>query len=725
MTIVRMALAALVPAALTLIFALLEKNTRFREWKAWKKQLLWGAAFGLFAILSTVCGVRVQDGAIMNVRDAAPLCAGLLFGSGAGLTAGVIGGLYRWLCNGPAYTRLACSLATVLAGIFSSLMRRYLFERRNPSCVSAFGIGSTMEVLHMLLVLATNLSDVSNAFYFVKVCTIPMALCSGFAVSLSTAVRSALQEHEKLPIKIRHLSYDFSFSILNCVIIAFLATSTFTQQVIYQITSGKTAAQGDITLYRDVTLYLVVFMEILIYTALFILIYELLKRKILKNLQRVNHSLTEITNGNLDTTVNVRSHVEFSELSDHVNETVDTLKRYIREAEERIDKELELAREIQRSALPSVFPPFPARTDFDLYASMDPAKEVGGDFYDFYLIGKHTLIILIADVSGKGIPAALFMMRAKTLLKGLTESGRPVDEAFTIANEKLCESNEAGMFLTAWIGSVNLHTGVLTYANAGHNPPLMLARNGKAEYLRTRPNFILAGMEGTQYKAHTCQLHPGDTLYLYTDGVTESMDRKGRLYGEKNLCTALDLHGRQSPKEICQGIRQNVEDFAEEAAQSDDMTMLCFRLNTLETKDSIRFCPERPSMPGVLEFFRSLIESENLPPKLSHRMEVSLDEILANLVSYSTASQAEISLHGEDTLFTLTFRDNGLPFDPTRAKDPDVAARPAERPIGGLGIFIVKKMASSMRYTRANGQNILTLTFDPEEAQTEDAKNPI
>lgn len=176
----------------------------------------------------------------------------------------------------------------------------------------------------------------------------------------------------------------------------------------------------------------------------------------------------------------------------------DTLKHYIAEAESRIDRELEFARQIQRSSLPSVFPPYPERTDFSIYASMEAAKEVGGDFYDFYLTDSTHLVFLVADVSGKGIPGALFMMRAKTLIKNLAESGRSIEEVFTTANRKLCENNEAEMFVTAWMGRLNLETGLLEYVNAGHNPPLLRHKGGTFEYLRTKPNFILAGMDMTR-----------------------------------------------------------------------------------------------------------------------------------------------------------------------------------------------------------------------------------
>lgn len=699
--------ATLLPILISGLFSLLEKKTRFSSCNKCLKQVIIGVTFGAFAILSTEFGVPAGDGTVMNVRDSAPLCAGLIFGAPAGFIAGTIGGLHRWLCvywGGGMVTRVACSLATFLAGIFSGLMRRQLFEGKKPSFLSGFGIGTTMEVLHMLLLLSTNLHNVSYAFKFVQICAFPMILCNGIAVSFSILISGFTVRKEKIDIKSKHISYDFGFWLLVCVIIAFLVTSSFTQQIVYRITTD------DAELYRYVTLYLVAFMEILIYTALFILIYQMLKKKIICNLQKINEGLNEITKGNLDTVINVRSHKEFSELSDDVNATVDTLKRYINEAEERIDKELEFARQIQHSALPSIFPPYPNRSDFDLFASMDAAKEVGGDFYDFYLLNRNTLVMLIADVSGKGIPAAMFMMTAKTMIKGLVESGKDIDTAFNIANKKLCENNEAGMFITAWIGKLNLSTGKLSFVNAGHNPPLICHSGGSFEYLRTKPNFILAGMNITKYKTQEIMLSPGDCLYLYTDGVTETSDKEKQLYGEQRLQKHLSSVAEKSPKEICASTKDNLLTFAAGAPQSDDITMLCVRLNALQRKNSITIHPDISSLALVSEYLNDRLKSAGATAKLINRVQVAVDEILSNIIHYSDAQMVEVSYDFNNDSLQLTFRDNGKEYDPTKAKNPETDLSLDEREIGGLGIYMVRKLTSLMTYER-NDYNVLTLQF--------------
>ena len=254
-----------------------------------------------------------------------------------------------------------------------------------------------------------------------------------------------------------------------------------------------------------------------------------------------------------------------------------TLKRYISEAEARIDRELEFARAIQHSALPSVFPPYPTHTEFDIYAGMYTAKEVGGDFYDFYLIGEDRLAFAIADVSGKGIPAAMFMMTAKTLLKSYAESGLSVDEIFENSNEKLCQGNDAGMFVTAWMGIMELNTGKTKFVNAGHNLPLVRRKNGKFEYLKIQTDFVLAGMEGMKYHLHELQLESGDELFLYTDGVTEAVNENEEIYGDDRLMNLLNNAEYNDAKELCSIVKTDVDRFADNAAQFDDITMLSLK----------------------------------------------------------------------------------------------------------------------------------------------------
>lgn len=308
---------------------------------------------------------------------------------------------------------------------------------------------------------------------------------------------------------------------------------------------------------RDIAVTILAFMETVVFAALFAHIYFLIKKLIVDNIHKINGSLAEITGGNLNVHVNVRENEEFASLSDDINATVDTLKRYIAEAERRIDRELEFARRIQHSALPSVFPPYPDRCEFDIFASMDAAKEVGGDFYDFCLTDPTHLMILVADVSGKGIPGALFMMRAKTLIRNLIEGGRAIDAVFTEANRGLCENNKAEMFVTAWMGLLDTETRQLQNVNAGHNPPMIRHRDGTVCGLRTKPNFVLAGLDTTTYKKNEIQLRDWDELFVYTDGVTEAANPAHMLYGEARLSRVLSAP-HDSAEAVCKAVRADV-----------------------------------------------------------------------------------------------------------------------------------------------------------------------
>ena len=335
--------------------------------------------------------------------------------------------------------------------------------------------------------------------------------------------------------------------------------------------------RSEAVLSRNVAVGVTTIMQVVIFTSLFILIYILVKRLVVNNIYRINDSLSAITKGELDTVVDVRSHVEFEELSNDINSTVDTLKRYIKDAEARIDAELAFAKAIQHSALPSVFPPYPNRREFDIWATMHTAKEVGGDFYDYYFVDEETLAFLVADVSGKGIPAAMFMMKAKTLIKSYAETGMSTEKVFIHANEELCEGNETGMFVTAWMGLLNTKTGLVTFANAGHNPPLVKHADGTFTYLKTRPGLVLAGMEGVRYRKCEVQLEPGDMIYLYTDGVTEAVNESEELYGEERLLTILNANADADPQTICEEVKVNVDAFAGETMQFDDITMVCLK----------------------------------------------------------------------------------------------------------------------------------------------------
>ncbi len=457
---------------------------------------------------------------------------------------------------------------------------------------------------------------------------------------------------------------------------------------------------------RNISLYITVFIEVLVFATLFVLVYFLVKKLVVENIQKINRSLEEITGGNLNVSVDVRTNEEFVSLSDDINSTVQTLKGYIAEAAARIDKELEFAKTIQFSTLPCVFPPYPERTDFDIYATMDTAKEVGGDFYDFYLLDENRLAFLMADVSGKGISAAMFMMKAKTLIKSYADKESDVAQILTRANADLCENNEAEMFVTCWMGILDLRTYTVHFANAGHNPPLIRRQDGSFTYFKTRPGFVLAGMEGVKYRSGEFKLMPSDEIFLYTDGVTEATDAHNQLYGDDRLEAALNRLAGKSAKEICLGVKADVDAFVGDAPQFDDMTMLCLRLSK---KHMIEVDPKEDSMQAVVSFVEDTLAQAEVPLKIAVKMNIAVDEIYSNIQRYSGATKAIVECAVEDGRIKLIFTDDGSPYNPLEKEDPDITLSAEEREIGGLGIFMVKKTMDEVTYEYTDGFNRLTL----------------
>ena len=923
-------------AAMVVLLYLAEKHTQVQKLPYTAKQLIIGILFGGLAIFSGLHGIELED-MIINVSDAAPLCAGLVFGAPAGIISGVIGGLFRFFWGIGDYTRLAGSVSIVLIGFIAALMRNLMFDDKKPTWVYGVGIACVCEDIHMLLIFLFNLDDAATAFSFVNRCTVPMVIGNAAAIGLALIVVAFLsREKTGKKKKTENIAQTFQRWLLVCIVSAYVLTSVFTYRLQSNMTetqimgvinqtladvsqdikdtsgehlleatrlvegeylassdwdsesllelaescgvaginvfgsdgiitnssfpdvigfdmnsgsqseefmclfNGKTeyvqeyqplaydssmtrkyagillpdgtalqagysyeqykkeidnavfnatknrhigtngfilicdenwlvvadgydhdgmrlselgiqidkdtmlentqykayineeeylysflftegyciigaVPEAEAHYMRNVSIYVSVLAEVIIFATLFVLVYFLLKKVIINNLREINNSLAQITNGNLNVTVNVRTNAEFSSLSDDINSTVSTLKAYIAETAARIDQELEYAKEIQCSALPSVFPPYPNQDQFDIYARMFTAKEVGGDFYDFYMPDDYTIAFLIADVSGKGIPAALFMMTAKTTIKDLAERGLPVNEILSEANEKLCKGNEAGMFVTACMGILDLRNGKLSLANAGHNPPLMMHKGGMFEYLRMKPGFVLAGMEGVRYRLNEYTLHPGDRIFFYTDGVTEATDEEKQLYGENRLRAFVNSHAGLAASELLNGLKADIDLFVGDAPQFDDITMLMFDyLGGAAMKEERTFPADVSVLPEVQGFFEGLLEQLVCPLKTQLAVSVVIEEVFVNIAHYaypegSGTATVGFAFDPESRTATFVFRDRGIPFDPLKQEVPDITLSVEERGIGGLGILITRKTMDSVTYRYENGENILTM----------------
>ena len=323
---------------------------------------------------------------------------------------------------------------------------------------------------------------------------------------------------------------------------------------------------------RDSQIYENTLSDILLFAVFFMLVAMVVDRLVVRNLHRVNQSLHKITEGNLNETVWVHTSEEFTALSEDINHTVTALRGYIDAAEQRMKEELSLAAAIQDSALPKNFS-LPDE-HVEIYALMTPARQVGGDFYDFFYIGHDRLCLVIADVSGKGIPASLFMMRAKTAIKNNAQSSISASEVLTHVNQSLCEGNDAGMFVSVWIGILSLKTGVMQCANAGHEYPVLMRAGGQYELLKDKHGLVLAAMDGIKIPGYEIQMNPGDRIFVYTDGVPEAINEKEEAYGTDRLTSRLNRVRYNTQEYILKDILQDIRNFAGSAEQFDDITML-------------------------------------------------------------------------------------------------------------------------------------------------------
>ncbi len=676
------------------LITLLYVGVTFMLWKSLKgrettadERVAIGLLYGILSIFSTHFGVDYGE-MLLNVRDLGPMTAGLFFSPVSGIIAGMAGGIERFVAGYyfgvGAYTTVACSISTILAGFLAAFMRVFIFRRKKPAVAYSFFMGAVIEVFHMYVVFVTHRNDIARAFYVVRVCSVPMIVFSGIGLALTALVikvydgewvnplkgvakdkvsvsarfqmwlfgvtvavllmnfgfifamqtESAMQEAKS---DLKSLSRDIgnsvvwiydhggrtseyshtvwtggTFAVLDDqdeLIAGTHYDRYFNDEIRNLITSHKANVFFKANLYgekalcytrvvdgrlkvfvqipmdevyedRNIQGYETMLADILLFTVIYVLISLLVQRIVVNNLLCVNESLNKITEGDLNEKVDVYNSLEFASLSNDINLTVDVLKGYIAAAEKRIEQELLLAHNIQDSALPKNF--VFTHEGFEIYASMDPAREVGGDFYDFFFVDQDRMALVIADVSGKGIPAALFMMRSKTAIRGLAETGTDLEEIFNKVGNLLCEGNEINMFVTAWMGIIDLKTGDMQCLNAGHEYPTVMRKGGEYELIKDHHCPPLGVMEDMVYKSYEMHLDPGDCLYVYTDGIPEAINTKEEQYGTDRMISALNENKDLTMEELLKSVKASQDEFVGEADQFDDITMLGFRYNGME-----------------------------------------------------------------------------------------------------------------------------------------------
>ena len=379
------------------------------------------------------------------------------------------------------------------------------------------------------------------------------------------------------------------------------------------------------------------------------------------------------------------------------------------------NRELGLATNIQRHMLPSIFPAFPERQEFDIYALMEPAKEVGGDFYDFFLIDETHLGLVMADVSDKGVPAALFMMASKIMVQNYAILGFSPKEVLTRVNQQICSNNQDEMFVTVWLGVLDLETGVIVCSNAGHEKPILKKPNGDFEIVKDQHGFVVGYFADSVYKEYEIKLEKGSKLYLYTDGVPEARDSTQQFGMERTVAT-LNKYKDLPPQEIAQGVLKDLTEFIGHNDQFDDITMLCleYRGPSLHHKKVTLPADKSRIAEGIAPVL-ALLEEEGAEHKIIYKVELALDEVLTNVASYAYAPElGDVTIEygilaDEERTLQVSVIDSGKEFNPLQNEDPDTTLSAEERGIGGLGLFLVKKSMDEVTYRRKDGKNILTM----------------
>jgi phosphoserine phosphatase RsbU/P len=452
-----------------------------------------------------------------------------------------------------------------------------------------------------------------------------------------------------------------------------------------------------------------------------------------KTISRPIADLTEMTRriagGDFTQRIDIRAKNEigvlaasFNEMTRRLNESIEHL-RETTAAKERIESELKIAHEIQMSMVPKIFPPFPDRSEFDIFATLVPAREVGGDLYDFFFVDNDHLCFAVGDVSGKGVPASLFMAVTKTLFKATAGNGGTPGEILARLNAEICRDNESCMFVTFFCAILNIRTGQVDYSNGGHNLPYYLRRGGVTP-LENTGGRALGLVEQSPYASGRMVLSPGEALLLYTDGVTEAMDSRDRLYSDQRLEQFLASNRDSSPRQIIGDLVSDVRHFAGGAPQSDDITVLALlyvgATEKMGKELQINLSNKLSELGRVNQSLTEFGQRHGLAPKVVHDLNLALEEILTNTISYGYPDKREheikVRLSAQPGEVRAEVEDDGQPFDPLAAPEPDTAKSLEERTIGGLGIHLVRKLMDNLEYKRQGERNLLIMKKKTQES---------
>jgi sigma-B regulation protein RsbU (phosphoserine phosphatase) len=478
----------------------------------------------------------------------------------------------------------------------------------------------------------------------------------------------------------------------------------------------------DKDIYSIINILIMVLMAIMLFGLLVVgLVCRSAIHRLTKPITRFANSAEEIAKGNFKAELPVikskdellQLHNSFATMQQSLINQIEQT-RIVNEEKGRIDKELQIANNIQMSMIPKIFPPFPERTDIDVYARLTPAKEVGGDIYDFY-IRDEKLFFCIGDVSGKGVPAALVMAVTHTLFRTLSAHEALPNRILAAINHSLTEGNDSSMFVTLFIGVLDLPTGRLRYSNAGHNAPLIISDN-EEHMLPCDPNVPIGVMENWKFTIQETTIDLYSTIFLYTDGLTEAEDIHQNQFQDSRIVATARKASTQ-PQKLIEQMTLSVHQFVGEAEQNDDQTMLAIQYKR-EKKNakfhkSITLPNNIEEIPQLNVFIDEVCEAAGLDMSDTMSVNLALEEAVVNVMDYAYPANApgEVTIEAEadDERMKFVITDHGIPFDPTAKAEVDTTLSLEERPTGGLGIHLVRQIMDSINYERENDKNVLTL----------------
>ena len=458
---------------------------------------------------------------------------------------------------------------------------------------------------------------------------------------------------------------------------------------------------------------------------LLVILCYLLIRYMMNPLYEFAQSATEIAKGNFSASLpRCKNNFEMKTLHNSFSFMQKSLRNYIDELRlttinrERIDSELRIAREIQMGMVPKSFPPFPERNDIDVYAKLIPAKEVGGDLYDFF-IEDNKLHFIIGDVSGKGVPASLVMAVTCRMFRTVASNIHVPSQIINILNNAIAESNESNMFCTAFVGILDLETGHLQYSNAGHNPPVVVGHDGNTYMLPVKPNLAMGLWEGFEYQDQEHHIEKGSKIFLYTDGVNEAENINKELYGNERMLHSLSKYNTSNSQDMVEKLLDDIKSHTKGAEQNDDITMLCCSYQSSADTDTSKKLVMRNDIADIAllaEFIENLCEENNLPMDVCFNLNLAMEEAVSNVMKYAYPKNEKheiiLNVNKNENGFIFELSDTGKLFDPTKKEDADITLSAEERPIGGLGIFLIKKIMESVEYKRIDDRNVLIMNFN-------------